>query len=243
MPWAAAAAIGGALITSNAQSSSASKAAKAQTRSSSEATAAQTRASELAIAEQQRQFDETKKLLAPYVVAGQDAMTQQQTLLGLSGQPAQEQAIGAFEQSPQFQALARQGEQGILQGASATGGLRGGNVQAALAQFRPALLNQQIQQQLQNLGGLSSMGQAAAAGQAGFGQQAGANIGNLYGQIGSAQAGGSLARGQAQAGNALAQGQAQGQLYGSLSNIAGYGIYNYMNPSQSQMLAQQNEGF
>ena len=120
------------------------------------------------------------------------------------GAQGQQQAINQFEQSPMFQALARQGETAILQNASATGGLRGGNVQGALGQFRPALLNQQIQQQFQNLGGLTALGQSSAAGIGVGGQNAANQIGNALTQAGQAQAGGALAQGAA-FNNALGQ--------------------------------------
>ena len=120
------------------------------------------------------------------------------------GAQGQQQAISQFEQSPMFQALARQGEDAILQNASATGGLRGGNVQGALGQFRPALLNQQIQQQFQNLGGLTALGQSSAAGIGVGGQNAANQIGNALTQAGQAQAGGALAQGAA-FNNALGQ--------------------------------------
>lgn len=158
--------------------------------------AAQTQAasSQAAIDEQKRQFDAIVKLLEPYVKAGTDALGAQQDILGLGGATKQQQAINALQGSPTFQALTRQGENAILQNAAATGGLRGGNTQAALAQFRPALLNQQIQQQLANLGGLTNIGQASAAGQASAGQASAANIGSLLQQQGAALAGGQIAK-------------------------------------------------
>lgn len=134
-----------------------------------------------------------------------------------SGAEQQQAAISQFEQSPMFQALARQGEMGIMQNASATGGLRGGNVQGALAQFRPALLNQQIQQQFQNLGGISALGQSSAAGVGAGGMQAANQIGNAYTQAGQAQAGGYL--GQANAFN-----KALGQIGGFAAGGFGGGI-------------------
>lgn len=94
--------------------------------------------------------------------------------------------------SPEFQALQAQGEEAILQNAAATGGLRGGNTQAALAQFRPQLLSELINKRLTQLGQISSLGQAAAAGQASSGENYASNLGNLYGQIGAAQAGSAL---------------------------------------------------
>lgn len=147
------------------------------------------------IAEQRRQFDELVKLMSPYVTAGRGAMEQQQALLGLGGEQAQQAAIGALERSPFFAAMAQQGESALLQQASATGGLRGGNIQGALAQFRPGLLNQMVQQQMANLGGLTQIGQASAAGQAAQGMQTAGSIGNLLAQQGAALAGGVMGKG------------------------------------------------
>jgi hypothetical protein len=103
--------------------------------------------------------------------------------------------MAGFEQSPLFQALTQQGENAILQNASATGGLRGGNVQAALSQFRPQALNALIEQQYGRLGGLSELGQASAAGQAASGMESASNIGNLLANQGAAIAGGQMAKG------------------------------------------------
>jgi hypothetical protein len=85
--------------------------------------------------------------------------------------------------------LAQQGEEAILQNASATGGLRGGNVQGALAQFRPALLNQFLEQQYTRLGDLTKVGQASAAGVGASGITSATNIGQAYTQAGQARAG------------------------------------------------------
>lgn len=162
------------------------------------------------VEEQQRQFDKLVELMAPYVSAGTGAMGAQQNLLGLNGSGAQQSAINALSNSPQMQSMLKQGENALLQNASATGGLRGGNTQAALAQFRPQLLNQMIQQQFSNLGGLSQLGQASAAGQSSAGLQTGANIGNLLQQGGAAQAG-----------SILAQGNANRAAFGDLLKIGG----------------------
>lgn len=109
--------------------------------------------------------------------------------------PQQEQAaaIAQLESSPYFQSVSRQGEDAILQNASATGGLRGGNVQAALSQFRPQLLQQLIDQQYTRLGGLTSVGQNAAAGVGNAGMSTGNNVAQLLGQQGAAQAGAAVA--------------------------------------------------
>jgi hypothetical protein len=131
------------------------------------------------------------------------------------GMDAQQQAISQFEQSPMFQALARQGEEGILQNASATGGLRGGNVQGALGQFRPALLNQQIQQQLSTLGGIAGLGQNAAAGVGNAGIQTGQNVGALMQDTGQARGYGALGSSAALGGGLASLG---GILGGALGN-------------------------
>ena len=155
----------------------------------------QAAAAQAGIEEQKRQFDALVKLMTPYVEAGTGALGQQQALIGLGGPGAQRTAMAGFEQSPLFQSLTQQGENAILQNASATGGLRGGNVQAALSQFRPQALNALIEQQYGRLGGLSELGQAAAAGQAASGMESASNIGNLLANQGAAIAGGQMAKG------------------------------------------------
>jgi hypothetical protein len=122
---------------------------------------------------------------------------QTQFVGGEAGQAAQQQAISALASSPQFQALQQQGENALLQTASATGGLRGGNLQGALAQFRPALLSNLIEQQYGRLGGLTTLGQNAAAGTGAAAQTMGTNVTNLLGQQGAAAAGGELAQARA----------------------------------------------
>jgi len=184
----------------------------------SSAASTQAGAAQAGIDEQRRQFAEMQKLLAPYVQAGQGAIggfqpfqqagaqafEQQRALAGLGGAGAQQAAINQIEQNPLFQSQIRQGEEALLQRASATGGLRGGNIQAALAQFRPQMLQQAIEQQYGRLGGLAGTGlgvteqlyrggQASATNQASQAGTLGSNVANLLGQQGAAQAGGQLA--------------------------------------------------
>ena len=120
-------------------------------------------------------------------------------LIGLGGPEAQQTAIQQIEESPRFQALTQQGENALLQNASATGGLRGGNVQGALAESQPNLLPNEIDRQYAKLSGLSQQGQAATGSQASFGQATGANVSDLLGQQGQTWAGVALAEGNAQA--------------------------------------------
>lgn len=171
---------------------------RSQAKAGEAAANAQTASAQAGIAEQQRQFDAVQKLLAPYVQAGTGALGAQQNLLGINGAEAQQAAIQGLQNSPAFQSQLHLGENRLLQNASATGGLRGGNTQAALGQFAPGLLAQMIQQQYGNLGGLTSIGQNAAAGVGNAGMQTGQNVATLLGQQGAAQAGAALNSGRAQ---------------------------------------------
>jgi hypothetical protein len=217
----------------------------------SQASETQAGSRQAGIDEQRRQFDAVQKLLEPYVQAGPEALKQQQAFLGLQGPEAEQAAIERIRGGETYKALAQQGEEALLQRASATGGLRGGNIQAALGQFRPALLSSLIEQQYGRLGGLTDIGQASAARQAAFGQQTGANVSNLMGQRGSAQAGGILGQQSALSGGI-------NQAFGAIQGAGGFGklfggnglnigtALNYgtkIGSQQSAMLAAQEEGF
>lgn len=207
MPWGVAAAVGGSLISGYMSN-------KAQKDAAKDASKAQLQANQMAIDEQKRQFDATQKLLAPYVTAGTGALTGQQNLIGLGGSGAQQDAIHALEMSPEFAAYQQQGENAILQNASATGGLRGGNTQAALAQFRPQLLAELINKQYGRLGDLTSLGQNSAAMTGNFGMRSSDNISRILMDSGASRAGVELARGRASADNWANVGNAIGMLGG-----------------------------
>lgn len=182
---------------------------------SSKAGKYQERAAERGVEETRAAREEMRRLLEPYVAAGSPALEAQMGALGLRGPEAQQAFVAQQEQSPIFQALARQQEEAILQNASATGGLRGGNVQGALAQFRPALLNQFLEQQYNRLGGMTALGQQSAAGVGAAGQQTASNIGQLFGQVGQAQAGAALGKASAMQQTLNLPAQFAGLAYGS----------------------------
>jgi hypothetical protein len=220
MAWIATAIIGsavvGGVLSSNAQKSAAKTAANAQTQATSES-----------MAEQRRQFDSIQALFRPYVEAGGGALARQLDLVGNNGPEAQQKAIQAIEMGPEFAAMTRQGEEALLQNASATGGLRGGNVQSALSRFRPEVLSSLINQQYQRLGGLTSLGQASAGNQAAGAQTFANNASNLFMQRGDAQANAALARGQADA-------NMWGNIAGSVGFAAGRGLFGGGPPSVGQ---------
>lgn len=202
----AAAVVGSAVVGGIASNQAAKKSAKA----SQNAANAQTAGDDRAIEEQRRQFDEIQKLFKPYSDAGTGSLAAQQNILGLNGAQAQQQAYDQIANSPAMQSMMQQGENSILQNASATGGLRGGNMQGALAQFRPQLLNQLVNQQYQNLGGITSLGQNSAAQQGNAGMNTANNISNLLQNSGSAQAA-----------NFINQGNASASQWNNLANTAG----------------------
>lgn len=198
-------AIVGGVMSSNAQRSAASSASRAQQQASNQS-----------IAEQRRQFDAVQQLMAPYVQSGTTALSRYNALSGLAGEEAQQSLINQITSGAEYGSLVRQGEEAILQSASATGGLRGGNTQSALARFRPEILSSLIRDEYSRLGAMVSVGQNAAAGLGNAGMQTGQNISNQYGQIGQAQAGAALARGQATA-------NMWGNIAGSVGLAAGLG--------------------
>ena len=199
--------IGASLLSSSAQ--------KAGVR---EATEAQERGAVLGIEESRRQFDKLQELLQPFVGAGAGAIGAQGALTGLQGPEAEAAAIAGIKAGPEFGALVETGEEAILQNVSATGGLRGGNVQSALAQFRPQILSQLINQRFGRLGQISQLGQASAAGVGAGALRTGESVTQLQ-----------LERGRVGAQGALGQGQIQANLFGdiaqTLGTFAGSGVF------------------
>lgn len=231
MSWVATAVltvgITGSVISGNEKKDAARKAARSQLDASGKAIEAQEAQFEeqRALFEQQRQqFEEMKTLVQPYIEAGEESLGAQMGLAGLGGEGEQARIIKEIQQSPEFQALTRQGEEGILQNVSATGGLRGGNVQGALAQFRPQLLSGLIDQRFNRLNtvqragqtGLSRFGQASSNIAQSFGQEAraretlGSNIANL-----------NIGEGAIRSGRDLAIGQAGAEMFGDISQLGG----------------------
>jgi len=154
----------------------------------------QAQAAQSGVAEQQREFDINQANYAPWLAAGKDALSGQLNLLGLGtgGADGQQAAIDQLKASPLYQSLYRNGQDTLLNNAAATGGLRGGNTQHALANFGADTLSQVIQQQLANLGGISGNGMTSAGNLGQLNGQSANAISNLLTQQGSAKAGGIL---------------------------------------------------
>lgn len=197
------------------------------------------------INESHKQFEAVQKVLSPFITAGNDAlgplrqyqntgleaMQGQRALIGMNGGGAQQQAINGLQNSPEMAAYLAQGENAMMQNAAATGGLRGGNTQAAMAQFRPQLLAGLISQQYDRLGGLTSLGantssmmyqtgQSAAAGQASAGMQVAGQVGSALSNYSQGVGSAFSQAGSAQQANMANMGNAYNQYYDNQGSIS-----------------------
>jgi hypothetical protein len=110
--------------------------------------------------------------------------------------------LESISNSPEMLAMIGQGENALLQSGAATGGLRGGNTQAALAQFRPSLLSQLINQQYERLTKMADVGYDASKTVGGAAMDMGGRVSDLLTYQGDADA-----EGKVGAGNAYARGE------------------------------------
>lgn len=197
----------------------------------SAAAKAQAAAQQAAIQEQRNEFNTIQTNEQPYMAAGQQGLSGQLGLLGLSGADTQQSAIDALKASPAFTSLYGTGQDTVLQNAAATGGLRGGNTNNSLATFGSGLLNQVIQNQLGAYQGLTGVGQAAAAGTNAAATSTGSTISNLLNQQGNS--------------NATAAASPYAALQGVISQLTGSGgglsgLLSGKTPSLNSLLAQGN---
>lgn len=148
--------------------------------------------------------------IAPYLQTGTKALNASADLLGINGDGVQDTAIDALRNSPIYQQLYKNGMEAVLQNGSATGGLRGGNMQTSLANFGSDTLARVIQNQLANLGGLAGQGAQTGIAAGGLGAAAAGNVGNML-----------LNKGQAKAGGYIGQANAQAEQYGGIADLIG----------------------
>lgn len=146
-------------------------------------------------------------------------------LVGVNGTDAQSAGLLNIENSPALAAIIRQGTEGVLQNASATGGVRGGNTIDALANFRGDAFADQLQQQIARLAGLAGLGQGATDAVSSFGANTSNNVANLFGQQGQVRAGGLLTRGGI---NSQLWSNAGSFLDSSAKNIASGGVSGFL---------------
>lgn len=145
------------------------------------------------LAMQQDWMDYIKSEYAPYSEVAGKALEAQMGLAGLGGVPGQREAMLAeIEADPFYQAKLAAGEEAVMRGASATGGLRSGDTSSALALQNQMLLGQEIEGRYQKLAGLSGQGFMGQQAGTGFGGEA---LGGITGTLGTITSG--LVAGQA----------------------------------------------
>ena len=190
---AAGVAAGGSLLAAN-KSSSAAKDAASQ----------QTAGQQAAIAEQQRQYNLNRSDEMPYIQAGQQNLA----LLGKlnSGD------YSSFHTSPDYNFSLTQGIQGLDKSAAARGALFDGGHSADVLNFAEGLANKNYDDYYNKIAGLANLGQDATARTGALGAGAANAIGDAYGQIGNAQAQGTIGSANAFANGANALGSAFGKI-------------------------------
>lgn len=157
-----------------------------------------------------RRFQETKEMLAPYTGAGENALKQYETAVGLRGRDAQQQFYDEFQHDPGFETSLNNALSETMKRYSILGNT-GGNLANALLKTGQNAIYSQYQNRLSQLGGLVDTGRSAATSLGQVGQTAAAQSGNLLAQAGQFQGQGIMG-----AGNALS---------GGLSNLAGYNMF------------------
>lgn len=162
--------------------------------------------------EQQQQQAQAQQLQPqqPQIMTREQFLAQQQQ----DAFNAQQREVQNIERSPLFNSLVRQGEDALLQNASATGGMRGGNIQGALAYYRPQMLQQQIDKRMGYADLLAGRGQQAASTAMAAGQNVAQN-----------QAGLLTANGTNQGNAAITQGNIQSNMFGNIMQTVG-GLQN-----------------
>lgn len=207
----AAAAVGKSLLDSN----SANKQEKAQRQAANQSTQLQ-----------REQFDYVKNILAPYQQTGQQALPALQQYID---QPAQNFSFdyGAYFNSPEYAALNSQAQQTAFRNASATGGMRGGDTQAALASIAPQLAQmarQNAQQEFSLNQGANLNRYNMLQGIAGLGTGATSQLGNAAQNFGQAAGNNALRIGGYGAQRYAQRGEAQSGLLSDLASMFGGGF-------------------
>lgn len=170
-------------------------------KASQKAMEAQTAAANRGIDIQQKQYDTTRSDYMPYTLAGTKAIGGYGDLLGTNGADAETAAVEQLRNSPFFQQNLDDANENLLQTASATGGVRGGNTAGAIGQLSPQLLQQYYQQAMSGYGNLAQLGLGATGAVSNAGLSNANAATSLTGQIGQAKAANYLTKGGINAAN------------------------------------------
>lgn len=219
--WGAAivagAAVGGSVMSANAQKKAAKKAAGA----ASDAAAAGSEATE-------QNYQRTQTNLQPYISAGSDALTKINAVNNGD--------YTGFSNSPDYLYARDQAIQGSDRSAASRGALYSGGHSADLLATADGLASQNLNQYVNRLTGLTTMGQGASTNLGSIGNGAAGQIGN-FGLAGA----GAVGQGAYDSANA------NSNLYSGLAGIAGQfaGQYGASSPTASSYgtpAAQTNAG-
>ena len=155
---------------------------------------AQRDAANNSLALQSQMYDQTRQDLGPYRSAGVQGLQQQMNYLGLRGPEQQQAFINSIIGSPEYGSAVGEANRVGLQNASASGGLRGGNIQAYLGMTGPNALSQMITSRYNQFGGLVAAGQTSAANTGVAGQNYANQSTGIIGGLGNAEAQNALAQ-------------------------------------------------
>ena len=185
--------------------------------------------------EQQRQYNQNRADLKPYMDIGYKSLASISDLLGYNGAEAQAKAMQSFQQDPGQQFMLKQGIGALDQSAASKGGLFSGRQMKALNDYGQGMANQNYSNYYNRLWNNANMGRGTATGVAEMGSNYANSMSNLYGQRG--QIGANRAYGDAgamaQMASTIAANQQEGfnnaintaaSLYGSYTGMGGKGI-------------------
>ncbi len=191
-------AIGGAgLLGAGASIYGANKAAGVQSDAANKAAALQQQAMDY----QKGNYDKAAGNLNPFIQTGQGANNLLGSFYGINGSdPALGQnALAAFQKSPDYQFALKGGSDALDNSAAAKGGMIGGNQMRAQTEYGQGLATQNLQNYLKQLNSMSGQGIQAGGYLGSIGSSVGGqvgtsalNIGNSGMAAGTAQASGIL---------------------------------------------------
>lgn len=172
------------------------------------AAAAQVAGAEEGAVRLEEELTRGRELLDPFARVGEPALQAQMALTGLAGPEEQEAALAGLVELPGQRFIRERAQKGLLRGASALGGIGGGNVRTALLEQSAGFAQQDLINQFNRLAGLTQTGFGATTGIAELGANTAQNVANLRG-----------AQGQARASGILGAQQARSQMVGQLVQL------------------------
>jgi len=179
---------------------------------SNNAANAQKHAADQAAQTQRDFYGQNKDILNPYIQGGTKAYGTLNDLLGVGGNSATMQQT--LEGLPGYQFTRDQGLKSVQNSAAARGLADSGAALKGAGNYATGLANAQYGNYVNQLQNSANTGESAATALAGYGTQAGSNIGNA--QIG---AGNAQAAAQNSIGNAISSGASGIGQYYTLSNL------------------------